>query len=344
MIRSRVAALADTKASDDRLFRYDIRIAANALRAAFRWHERLMVVAVLAIGVVAIRSWMLDHSSQKMALWAAAGGGALIAIGCGRAIRARLSFHSADGPLAADALIAGSRRRYTAAWHLVAVALLTVLTMLFGPWMAGAALGGYAIGAVVTHGFNLPEPAVTPAWLPTSRVDTVRSWLRWPGAGLWTAALLIVLLALLRPLLSPDALLFAAGLGTVLSMLALTTVDDGIIRFMAIAGFGPWATVWRQARGGALFLTLAAPACAVVFGLTVGGVVGSIGVVALTLLMLRVLAYRLHGKRFADLLLYGLAGLLIFVAIAMPVLLPVLLAMILWPLQRRAAERTWLIA
>lgn len=118
-------------------------------------------------------------------------------------------------------------------------------------------------------------------------------------------------------------------------MFALTTVDDGIVRFMAMTGYGPWATVWRHARGAVLFLGCAAPASGIVLGLPAAAIVGSVGLVALTLLVLRVLAYQLHGKRFADLLLYGLAGLLIFVAIAMPVL---------WPLQRRAAERTWLIA
>ena len=61
-------------------------------------------------------------------------------------------------------------------------------------------------------------------------------------------------------------------------------------------------------------------------------------------LALRILAYRLHAKRFADLLVSICAGLLMVVAYSMPVLLPFLALAILWQLQRRAAARTWLLA
>ena len=64
----------------------------------------------------------------------------------------------------------------------------------------------------------------------------------------------------------------------------------------------------------------------------------------LLLLALRILAYRLHAKRFADLLVSICAGLLMVVAYSMPVLLPFLALAILWQLQRRAAARTWLLA
>jgi hypothetical protein len=69
-----------------------------------------------------------------------------------------------------------------------------------------------------------------------------------------------------------------------------------------------------------------------------------IGLAALLLLALRVLLYRLHAKRVADLILTGLATLLAFVAIAMPVLLPFVIALALWHFERRAAGRTWIIA
>ena len=60
--------------------------------------------------------------------------------------------------------------------------------------------------------------------------------------------------------------------------------------------------------------------------------------------MLRVLAYRLHGKRFADLLVSILIALLILVAAAIPVALPFVAIGIVWHLQRRASAKTWMIA
>src|SRR5687767_9604764 len=100
------------------LFRYDLRIGANAMkRAIARWHDKAVALAVLLISIAALRSWFRPLEWQSAA-WIAVGLGLLAGIGSGGAIRARLAYHSADGPLAAEALSIGSRRRYAATCNL----------------------------------------------------------------------------------------------------------------------------------------------------------------------------------------------------------------------------------
>src|SRR5687767_9362474 len=96
------------------LFRYDLRISANAVKRAInRWHDKAIALAVLLTSLAALRSWFRPLEWQSAA-WIALGLGLLVGIGSGGAIRARLAYHSADGPLAAEALSIGSRRRYVA--------------------------------------------------------------------------------------------------------------------------------------------------------------------------------------------------------------------------------------
>jgi hypothetical protein len=63
----------------------------------------------------------------------------------------------------------------------------------------------------------------------------------------------------------------------------------------------------------------------------------------LLLLAMRICAYAVHGKRFADFLVSILAGLFALVAWWMIVLLPFVALAALWQLQRRAAAKTWLL-
>ena len=61
-------------------------------------------------------------------------------------------------------------------------------------------------------------------------------------------------------------------------------------------------------------------------------------------LTLRVLAYRFHGKRSADLLVFIVSGLLALVAWSVPVALPIFVIAIIWHFQRRGRAKTWLLA
>ena len=134
------------------------------------------------------------------------------------------------------------------------------------------------------------------------------------------------------------------GIATVLFTLMLTSVDNAIVRFMMVAGHGSRHIIVRHAKGMVSFLAIAVPGCWAWFGPIAGGIVAASGGAMLLLLTLRVLAYRLHTKRFADFLVSILAGLLMLVAYSMPVALPVIALAILWQLQRRGRAKTWLLA
>ncbi|WP_235512636.1 hypothetical protein [Sphingomonas sp. Leaf17] len=134
------------------------------------------------------------------------------------------------------------------------------------------------------------------------------------------------------------------GCGAVLCTLMLTGVDDATIRFMTAAGYGSAQIIARHARGLASFFVVAMPGCWVVLGPVAAAIVTAVGVAVLFLLTLRILAYRLHPRRFADVLVSILAGILGLVAYALPVALPVIVPAMLWPLHRRGRARTWLLA
>lgn len=328
-----------------KLFRYDLRISANAVkRAITRWHDKAIAAAVLLIFIAALRSWFRPLEWQTAA-WIAVGLGLLVGIGSGGAIRARLESHSADGPLAAEALSTGSRRRHAMTCHLAALALLAIVSILVRPSLLAFTSGGYFAGAVIAQAAALPGLlAMIPDRPSRDMFRMVRSWLREPRAGAWAAAVLIASLVVLQQSApSPSAVWAGSAILAALLVLALTMVDDHVIRFMAAAGYGSWKSVWRHVRGLTLFMAISIPACTLGFGLAAGAIVACVGVGGFLLLVLRVLAYRVHGKRLADLWLSAVAGLFVLAASATPFLLPPIFALLLWHMQRQASRRAWLI-
>ena len=325
-----------------RLFSHDFRIATNPLRATCAgWHDRLIAATMLLVALAVVRSWCAAR------LWEVAAGPALVAgiitgMGAGRLVAARLRFHGFDGLLAADALQPSTRRRYMVTWHAIGVAILTVVTLVARPSLLIVTAPAYLIGAVLAH--TAASLAMSRAAVGKGRpLWTIRRWLHHPGAGIVAAIILLVSLLPAHPL-GTNAVIAVVGIEAVLLTLVLTMVDDGAVRFMTIAGHGPWRIVLRHAQGTLLFAGLAVPVCWVAFGPVAAGIVTAAAAAMLLLLALRILAYRLHAKRFADLLVSICAGLLMVVAYSMPVLLPFLALAILWQLQRRAAARTWLLA
>ncbi|WP_267389800.1 hypothetical protein [Sphingomonas sp. GC_Shp_3] len=325
----------------NRLFRQDQLIAWNTIRATFAsWHDRaiaaLMVLAALAVA----RAWFVDHP-WTVAAWAALAAGTVIGIGAERLVRARLAFHAFDGLLAADALHPQMRSRYMAAWHGVGLALLAVVSLIARPSLLVVSVPAYLAGVLVaglTGGVRMPKRiagTARPGW-------TLRAWSHRPIAGV--AAATVLLLALLPArTLGTNALMAVVGIGTVLLALILTSVDDAIVRFMTIAGQGSRHIIARHIRGLASFLAVAVSACWVMLGPIAAGIVAAVCAAMMLLVSLRVLAYRLHAKRFADLLVSLLAGLLMLVAYSMPVVLPVIALAMFWQLQRRGRAKTWLL-
>ncbi len=326
-----------------RLFRYDRRIAANVARATFSgWHDRLIAATMLLFALAAARSWLLDRT-WPIAAWTIFGAGVMIGLTAGRRIAVRLAFHTFDGPLAADALCPALRKRYLIAWFAIGLTLLAIFTVIARPSLLIAILPGYLIGSVVGH----VTGSLSLAGFGAGKAGfgrMLRSWIQRPGAGIVAAAILLLSLAFAAQYLRGDALVVVAGIETALSGLALTIVDDGSVRFQTIAGRGAWHIIGRQARGAMLFVGITTPVCAVAFGPAFAAVVAATSIGALLLMVLRTLAYRIHGKGFADFIVSILTGLLILTAFSMPILLPFVGIAILWQFQRRSAARTWLLA
>lgn len=326
----------------NRLFRYDRAIAWNTIRATFSgWQDRVIAAIMLLAALAVVRSWLIDRPPATAA-WVALAAGIVTGFGAGRLVGARLAFHAFDGLLAADALHARKRRRYVAMWHGVGLVLLALVTLIGRPSLLIVGIPAYVAGALLsglTHGFRMPRRIAgmpRPIWM-------MRAWSHRPVAGVAAATILLLSLPPARAI-DPNALPAMIAVEAVLLALVLTTVDDGIVRFMAVAGHGSRRIVVHHAKGLASFLAVAAPGCWIMDGPVVVGMMVAAWAAMLLLLTLRVLAYRLHGKRFADLLVAVLAGLLILIAYSMPVALPAVALAMLWQLQRRGRTKTWLLA
>jgi hypothetical protein len=324
-----------------RLFRHDGRIAINTIRGAFSaWHDRLLAAIMLILALAAIRSWAADRPRTTVA-WVALGAGIIIAGVAGRLIAARLAFHVFDGVLAADALHPAMRRRYAAARHGVGVAFLAAVTLIARPSMLIVSVAAYGAGTVLvglTSGFqgaNIETSRTRKGW-------TLRPWLRRPVVGI-AAAVILPFLLLPALTLGANAAAVVACIATVMVALPLTIVDDTTVRFMSIAGHGSRRIIVYHGKGIASLVAVAVPGCWLVLGSVVAATVAAASIAMLLLLTLRVLAYRLHGKRFADLLVSILAGLLMLTAYFLPIALPVVVVLILWQLHSRGNAKTWLV-
>lgn len=326
----------------NRLFRQDRLIVSNTIRATFAgWHDRAIAALMLLAALAAARAWFVDRP-WTVAAWAALAAGAMTGIGAERLVRARLTFHAFDGLLAADALHPQMRRRYMAAWHGIGLALLAVATLIVRPSLLVISVPAYLSGVLIvglTGGVRIPKRIVgtaRPGW-------TLRAWSHRPVAGVAAATVLLLLLLPARTL-GTNALMAVVGIGTVLLALTLTGVDDAVVRFMTIAGHGSRRIVVHHGKGIATFLAVSVPGCWIMVGPVAAGIVAAVGAAMLMLVSLRVLTYRLHARRFADLLVSILAGLLMLVAYSMPVALPVIALAMFWQLQRRGRTKTWLLA
>lgn len=292
----------------NRLFRQDRLIVSNTIRATFAgWHDRAIAAFMLLAALAVAHAWLADRP-WRVAAWTGFAAGTVIGIGAERLVRARLAFHAFDGLLAADALHPQMRRRYMAAWHGIGLALLAAATLIVRPSLLVVSVPAYLAGVLVaalTGGVRMPKRiagTARPGW-------TLRAWSHGPIAGVAAAAVLLLLLLPARTL-GLNALMAVVGIATVLFTLMLTSVDNAIVRFMMVAGHGSRHIIVRHAKGMVSFLAIAVPGCWAWFGPIAGGIVAASGGAMLLLLTLRVLAYRLHTKRFADFLVSILAGLL----------------------------------
>lgn len=325
-----------------RLLRHDRRIAINTLRATFaNWSDRGIAALLLLFALTGLRHAVADRP-WHVAAWGALAIGALGGIAAARLVAARLAFHTADGLLAADALHAPTRRRYVLALAGIAFVLLIGLTLAVRPALLAFALPGHAAGWLfggLAGRLMLPR-----AFVGTARPGrAIRAALRRPIAGP-LAALVLLATTAAAPIASADARAALVGIGTLAIGLSLTIVDDAVVRFRTLAGHRAGRIVVGHAGGLAGFLALMVPISLWWCGPIVAAVVAAIGTGLLLLVALRILAYRLHARRFADLLVSLFVALLVLTAWSLPVALPLVAAALLWHLHRRGRDMPWRLA
>ena len=326
-----------------RLFAFDRQIVLNGVRAAFgSWPDRLVAVIGLLVVLGGVRTWFADRP-WAIATAVGCAAGVLVGMSAGRLIASRLAFHAFDSPLGADALHFPTRRRYTIAWHGIGLIIVAAVTLVARAPLVTVSLPGYAAGALLggaTFGFGVS--GIT-AWRPRYG-RMMRAWWQRPRAAIVSAAILTATLMVLGGVPGRNAMMALAAVETAILILSLTMVDDGVVRFLTITGQSSWRFIMRHARGGMIFVGLAAPLCAFGFDPAVAGIIVSVSVAALLLMATRILAYRLHGKRAADFIVSILIAFLILVAYAMPILMPFVAIILFWQALRRAATKTWLLA
>ena len=326
-----------------RLFAFDRQIVLNGVRTAFgSWQDRLVAVIRLLVVLGGVRTWFADRP-WPIATAVGCAASVLVGISAGRLIASRLAYHAFDGPLAADALHVPTRQRYTLAWHGIGLIVVAAVTLIARAPLAMVSLPGYAAGALIGESiFGFGGSGFT-GWTPGYR-RTPRSLAQSPRAAIVSAAILSVTLLGLGGVPGTSAMMTVIGVETAILVVLLTMIDDGVVRFLTIDGYGSWRIIARHARGGMLFLGLAAPLCAFGSGAAMAAMVSVIAAAAMLLMTIRILAYRLHSKRAADFIVSVLIALLLLVAYAMPILMPFLTIVLFWQVLRRAATKTWLLA
>lgn len=326
-----------------RLFAHDLSILMTNARSSFGWRDRIALMLAFSLLIAGLRSFISDQP-ESFVQTSAFGVGIIAGFAFGRMILARLSYHASDGMLAADALVSFHRWRYASLFHALAIVGLSVSVAMVGGWLTLPFLTGYCCGLILGHGLSgLRVQRFQAVTRTTHWGRTALAWTRGGSAGIVAA---FSVAALLLPLgaMEGSASLLAAASATGITMLILTTVDHGSVRFMAMSGYGVWGALRIHFLPGFWFLVLAVFLGVVIRGPAIGTVIAGIAIAALGLQALRVLAYRIHTKRFGDWLVACLIGVVALVAWSLPLVAPIVLAVIFWHLHRRASASTWSIA
>jgi hypothetical protein len=219
---------------------------------------------------------------------------------------------------------------------------LAVLTLIVRPSALPFGLIGYAVGGLLVLVIALiwkPSPVVSRMRLGFNLLDASHR----PSTGIALALILLLSLLLVRER-GADAVMTVAVILTVLCTLALTSVNDRVIRFMSTVGLGTGSTMAHHAKGFVVFVALAVTSCWLVITPAVAGAVFAISGAALLLLAFRILTYSLYNRRLAELVLFVTTGLLTLLAFTVPVAMPFCVVAVLWRLQHKSSAKRWLLA
>lgn len=323
------------------LLRHDRLIVANELRSALSsWSDRLIALAVLVSALVAARS-ALSHRPFLFAATAIAALATAVGARAAWMIEGRVDFHSEDGVLAADARVEHVRRHYVLTVHTWLCAIVTLCALIGRPTAAVLAPIGYLVGAGISHVARRVVP-VGESPRRSSPFRGIEKVLQRPIAGVVVAIPVVLVLLLFRSIEPERMAILMLPLSGV-AALALTMLDYHVVRFMTESGHSAGRIIGLHVRSLLTFLIPTFGVSLIWSDRLVTIVIVGVVLTALTFVMSRILAYRIHSKRAADTLVSLGAGVVALTAFSMPMFLPVVVMALLWQLHRRARPVTWLL-
>jgi hypothetical protein len=327
--------------SSHNLLRHDGTIVINEMRSVFSsWTDRLLAIAILPIALVAIHR-SLAHRPFVVAASVVSALAVIVGGGAARLIHHRLEFHAYDGVLAIDAMAPRSRRHYRAACHVLALSGLCVAVLVARPGLVAFGVAGYLAGTTIS--LLATRLTVQQGILRRFAISrTIRVYLQRPRAGIPAAILVLFVLLSARTLdAGPRSAL--TGIITVAAVLSLTSLDDAVIRFMTISGYRAWSIAGLRARGALILLAITTPICLIASERLVAVIVGAIVLGGLVLMTMRILVYRIHARRAADMIVSVCVAVVCITGFAAPLLLPLTTAAIFWQLHRGSRAKTWML-
>ena len=324
------------------LLAWDVLLIGRGMSEVIRtWRDVAFLVAALAVAILWLRERVADLPAITRPNLAALPG-ALVAYRVARKLDKRLAHHVAEGVLSVQALTSHYRTGYRLAWLAAGAILLAAGAAVLDARTLLPLLAGYAAGAL---GSRLP--------LPRLRVLGVRAGLQGPSRrprlefGRWAArvaaaaAATIGLAWLFGSLFGDLSRTAALAILILASLVLLTRVDHPTVRFLALAGHGPWRSVGMLLAPAACYGAML-PLPAVLLLGSRDAVVAAILCAGMALVMaLRILAYRVHEKSRADTILSIALSALALAAFAAPPLVLIAAPVLALILVRRSAQMTW---
>jgi hypothetical protein len=264
-------------------------------------------------------------------------------------VEARVRYHAGEGVVADSALRPSRRRTYRATAFLVLALGLAALAAAIGlprlPAFVGGFLGGLAVGQAA---LLVPRTGLSRR-LAGRRGRAIRKSGIFAGDGrIFVAAAgaalaTVAIVALLRPLV-PEPVDLAILAGLALACFGyLASVDHGVVRFLALIGYGSWRSIGLLIRPAAVYAGVLV-AAALPIGKAAALVAAALGVAMLLLLTARICAYRSHDKAQADLRVTIAIAALGLIGAAMPPVLLIALPALAIATLRSSAAATWRMA
>lgn len=326
------------------LLTHDVAVVRAMLRALGGNRSDLLTLLIgIPLLVLIARDWA-THLPAEQQRWLAVGVGLAIGFTASAQAIARIAYHRSDGIMAVPAQHRRARARLAMAINGTALVMGIVGLLVLDAFLALSYVIGFSAGAVGAAAAGplrrslATARAVLGRHLPNrGRQGPARSWpIAVVGAMVGGA---LMMLPVAPPVGAIVAALVAFTLGT-----ALGPVDAEVVAYLTIIGRTSRAIVIdRIARPLAFLIPFAGAVAVGRHPIALIAVVSAAGAVPL-LIALRVLAYRLFGKRGGDWFIGLLLAVAALALVLFPPLAPAVLLVGLVRLERSAAPKRWLIA